>query len=971
MKRKAMRGKLCAMTMAGVVSLIAFGEDVTLSVASGEMTFAGAMTDNGYASYPQDARLVKTGAGLLKAATDTATRAATRGIWVREGVLQVTSQDEFGSTSLRGVDDLFKVDDGGTMYFTGSACVMIGQVVHISGKGAAKIGNTDMPENGAIAIANNVYAFGVKYVLDQDATMMNVYGSRHAQMFGKWTAAAWLDPTCIDLSGHVLTMSHTSTAKNNGHGFLLTTHLKIAGSGQIVMDHAPLIQNNAAFTATRDAGTTVELVLTNSASFQITAPDTVNLFDNIRVFPGSEIKGIASGEIALDVAGISGAGVIGDGISILEIKDRFGVAVSDIASGAMLEANGEVGFSTGAKIVIEGDVAALVASGPAEYPVLHAAGGVFGMPIVDGAAHRRFKVLKSADGKTLKLAYVDPKPAGAVDAVGDWGIVEGASASASDNSAVFASHIASAPAGTTVYFPAGDYYFSEPLSVNGRSGIAFVGDGGASVIHGPGAGSVITVVNSSDITVARIALDNCTGPAVAANGADRLVVSNLLYSAVGGVVDGEDGRYPVSIADSSDTYVRHNRVTDGATYDAAVYRDGGTAATGSEPIPRDVNIGYLDIWVDEGEVEGFYEAFAKTGYAFWPAATRLVKSGPGTLVGTNNLTSVMTGVTVQEGVMRFKSLNDIGVNGYGIEVNDGATAVFLPGMYMANRSLQISGDGAPGMGGAIVEVNDGAGNKFGAGNITVRLVGDATIVGGRRGVCSELISGGGSENSSKLYLGGHTLTLRAQDGCLGISTHYKLRMCESGTIVVDGTSLSDRGTSDGSSHVYAVDDGVFVTVKLINGASFEPKFSDWASMFGGIEADEGTTISCGLASGSLPLAFADFSGLPTIAANISSLAITNRLVVNASDLMAGKHLAVDCPMSIAATAKVVLKDPLNVFASVPANFCYAFAESTSSLTGSPSKDRVISDTTRWSIDCPAGGMVMNIVPPLGIMLIVQ
>ena len=954
----------CVLSAAILLAGAATADDVTLNVASGTTkAFAAALSENGYDSFASGSRIVKTGAGMLTASSDSAIKSAVGGIWVKEGAFNVTSYEQFGPDSFRGVEGLYRVDDGATLYFTGSGCVMIGQVVHIKGRGSSALGPAAVPKNGAIAIANNVYAFGVTYKLADDATMMNVYGARHAQMFGKWTAAAWRNPTCIDLgNGNALTMSHTDTAKTAGMGFLLTTDLKIAGSGRIIMDSAPLVQKEATFNAIRDAGTSVELVLTNSAQFHITAPAVAGLFDNIEVNAGSVVKGVAAADIALDVSGISGTGAVGGGISILGISGTLGVSAERMAAGAMLSATGEVAFAAGSKVAFDGDLSALEALGNAEYPVLFAHGGISGMPAVEGVAKRHFRVRKSADGKTLNIVYVAPKPSGAVDVVADWGVVEGSFADGAANAALLSSRLAAAPAGTVAYFPPGDYYFGGGLSVSGANGIVLAGDGDASVLHGSGASNVITVVDSSAVTVTHLVLEDCTGPAVAASGADALAVSNVFYSSVGGVVAGDGGLYPVAIASSAGTYVRHNRVTDGALYAAPVWRDGGSAAEGSEPLE-----GLVDVWVDEGDEEGFSEAFTKTGYAAFPAATRLAKSGPGTLTATNNLTSVMRGATIMEGIMRFSVDKDIGVSGYGIVVSNGATAVFMHGMYVANRPIYISGTGARGMGGAIV-----AEGQIGAGNMSLRLTdGDSVIVGRYRGNLCALLSGGGSETSSSVYLGGNTLTLRAENGCTGIATNYKLVQKESGKIAVDGTVLTDITSDTSTKYAFSADPGVRVTVSLVNGAGLKPKFESWMSMFSGIEGEAGTLIDCMLASKALPLVLADFAGLPTLGANIASLSVTNLFVADAADVMAGRCFSADCPIAFGASAKVALKDPSRAFASASGVFRYPFVRSSVSLSGSPARSRAESDMGGWGLSRPDGALSFDIVPPQGFVVLVE
>lgn len=933
-------------------------EDVTLNVASGTQALDAALTANGYASWPSTgARIVKTGEGMLEASADATVRANTTGIWVREGALRVTHVDQFGSPDLRGVDGLFAVARGATLYFTGSSCVMIGPLLHIAGAGSAKLGNTVMPENGAIAIANNIYAFGVAYVLDDDATIMNVYGARHAEIFGKWSAAAWPNPTCINLSEHVLTLGNTASARSGGYGFLLNTDLRIARSGRIVMDHAPLVQRDVSFTAIREAGTTVELVLSNSAPFHVTAPSVTRLFDNIRILPGSEVKGIAASDIVIDLDGVSGAGAIGTGVSLVCISNRIGVAVADVLAGQALSVTGEVVFAVDAKLAVEGDASLL--SGTGEHVVLRAAGGISGVPAVEGSAHRCITLGKSRDGKTLTLSYVDPKPAGAIDAAADWGIVAGSDTAAAANTATFNIRLAQAESGSVVYFPAGEYLFSAPLAISGKN-VVVCGDGSESILRGSGAANVMTVADSADITITRLTLSNCTGPAVAATRTTRLTVSNLLYSAVGGVIEGEAGAYPLSVENGTQTYVRHNRVTDGATYASPVFLNGGTVAAGSEPLN-----GLIDMWVDAGETEGFHEALAKTGSASFPAQATCVKTGPGTLVATNDLEGVMRGVRVEEGIMRFSKTADIGIGGYALSVSNGATAVFMPGMYVGNRQVSIAGNGAPGMGGAIVVEG-----RFGAGNMALRLRGDATIIARHRGNLCELMSGGGSVNASSLSLGGSTLTLRAANGCAGIATQSRFIMNESGSVVVDGTTLTDA-TADTGNYSFSKAEGVSVSVSLVNGAAFKPKFADWVAMFSDVAGEKGTLIDSGSTSLTVALAFDGFAGLPTLGANITSLAISDRITVDAADFMAGKHLVVDCPIIFAAGTKVVVLDPGGALAMAPVGFSYPFVESTVSLSGSPRKDAAFSDTRSWRVDIPSGGLIMNIAHPLGMFLSVR
>lgn len=904
-------------------------------------TYAEAFARTGFASFPSKWKLVKAGPGVLDKSTGADT--GQQCTWITEGVLVTLNNNDFGNPSF-GDNDI-KIIPGATLRFSTQYDQRFNnRICNFAGTGAPGEGGAIHCQRG-----KSFTTYG-QFKLDGDATIVTSADDENSQLFdggGVNTGSCWLN-------GYTLTLTAKGEAAAKGYGFQLR-HAWTLGdkSGTLCLDGAPLDQGTDAFIA-KGTGGTVLLKLVNGAMFRPKTVEMTQLFDGLDLAYGTSFYGLAD-PMAVTFASLAGAGTIGTNISTVTVSDSLGVAAADLKeSRALTVANALV--LTGTQLFIDGDVSELVDAGQTGVVLASAEGGITGVPAVSGVS-RLWKARLSNDGKQLLLVYEPNVPAGAVDVVVDWGLIPGAGATG--NAALFASKLADLTGPAILYFPAAEFVFETPVTIN-KAGVTILGEWAETTLKGG------IQVTADDVTLTGVMLGGTAGPAVVANGADNLSVTNMFFTNVVGMIDGVDGTYPVSVTNSANAMVRRNRVLDGTTYTAPVYVSASTMAAGSEPIA-----GELHIWVDQYETEPFMTALAKTGYAVYPGGSKLVKEGPGTLIGTNTLASEETGikdVRIAEGVFRVLTNDDFGYSPFTVHnvvIDDGATVILAgTGQCIVNRMIDVSGSGAPGQGGAVVVA--------GGGNNTLTqfsLLADTTFVT-TYGVAdarlfSELISGA-SKFPSRVNYNGHTLTLKSGGAAAANGKGFAIvnrfeEVGTSGTLLVDGCPLVQAGDS-----AFVVDrrtaDATY-TLALRNGAVFKPKSQDVMGLFDRIDFESGTSLVG--AGAAFALTLGDVSGPGTVSTGFTSLTITNTLDVAAADLLAERHLTASCPIIFTDTARFALTN----VAELEEKGSYVIAESSVSVTGAPrKKPGSISDG--WSAVVNASGTAVEI-KKVGFILMIK
>ena len=347
----------------------------------------------------------------------------------------------------------------------------------------------------------------------------------------------------------------------------------------------------------------------------------------------------------------------------------------------------------------------------------------------------------------------------------------------------------------------------------------------------------------------------------------------------------------------------------------------------------------VTIDVPAGVTNDFYTALAANGYQKSDLnGQRIVKTGSGMLIGTNDLTDVKAShfhkMLIKEGVFSVRVDGDFGYNGYqgdAITVQDGGTIRLAgPNFNIINRVVLVEGSGAVGAGGAIVCCGYGQNNygQFGLSSHATFFTdysADYALVFAR---------GSFSGQSTTVTLNGYDLTLKAAGK--GYRYGYRIsagfRLKGSGRFIVDGTYFG-QGSATVTNFTAAADNG-YVTLALKNGAMFRPRTQSMVSFFDAIDAEAGTTIAAG-EDGAEPfdMHLIDIAGAPAVTA-LSSLNISGTMTVRVADNSAGKYLSVDGVLAFGADA--LLKIEGDASGLVPdANGRVKIASSATGISGVP------------------------------------
>ena len=909
--------------IAGVlVSATVWAADVTINVPAGVTNdFYTALAANGYQKSDLNGqRIVKTGLGMLIGTNDLTSTSGNHfhKMLIKEGVFSVRVDGDFGQQAFAG--DAITVESGATIRLAGSGINILNRAVWVEGDGAGGAG-------GAIVCdgyGQNSYG---QFRLNGNVTFFTRYSGDYALVFMQGSYPD--NPTTVNLNGHDVILK--AAGKGSRYGYRISAGFRVNGSGRFVVDGTYLGQGAAIVsnhTASANNGY-VTLVLKNGATFRPRTQSMVSFFDAIDAEAGTTIAAGESDAPPFDMhlSDIAGAPAA-TALSSLNISGSMTVRVSDISAGNHLSVDGVLAFGADALLKIEGDVSGLVPDANGRVKIASSETGISGVPVlVATKANRNWSVETGDEGRSLYLRYASSKPAGAIDVFADWGVLKGTE-NAAGNAARFNSALASlASSDAILYFPAGEYWFDAPLSI-AKSGVTVVGDACESVLNAATgfSGTSLMSITGSGVTVSGLTLGGTAGPSISASGTSSLVVTNNDFTAVGGAIDGSSDTYPVVVSNGTGTFVRDNLVMDGLTYTAPALIDGGTKAADGEPLD-----GLVRIRVDAGEELTIEAAFARTGFASWPANARLVKTGGGTLVGTSFASgnSAVLGITVESGVYSttadYFGKHDFGVKDQ-VYVKNGATVLFSDaiGIHVNNRILFIEGGGAPGMGGAIAALGNGR-CMF----AQFKLTGDATFAVHCATNYAQFFDRLQSDmtHPSRIELNGYTATLKSVRGGKGVALLDQIQFMGDGTFAVDGTVLAQN-----SNTVVPYSSSV-VKLALRNGAKFLPRTQDIVELFSVIDCDATSQVVGGdSSSAAFAMTIGGWAGCGAVGSGFTSLTITNSMEVSATDLTAGRHMTAACPLAFAAGVKMLLSGAGQLDESVPAYTC---AVSEVSVEGCP------------------------------------
>ena len=347
----------------------------------------------------------------------------------------------------------------------------------------------------------------------------------------------------------------------------------------------------------------------------------------------------------------------------------------------------------------------------------------------------------------------------------------------------------------------------------------------------------------------------------------------------------------------------------------------------------------VTINVPAGVTYDFYTALAENGYQKSDLnGQRIVKTGAGTLIGTNDLANKSGNyfhkVLVREGIFSVRVNNDFGYQGFAgdeMNVEAGATLQLSGSSWnIINRAGFVAGEGAPGAGGAVVCKGYGQAN-YGQ----FKLSGNTTFFTDYSADYALVLTKGSyPDQATMVALYGYDFTLKAR----GKGSRYGFRLADgfrlngSGRFIVDGTYFG-QGAANVSNFTSAANNG-YVTLVLKNGATFRPRTQHMVAFFDAIDAERGTTIAAG-ENGAAPfdMYLQDIAGAPA-ATSLSSLNISCSMTVRVTDLSAGSCLSVDGALVFGADA--LLKIEGDASGLVPdANGRVKIASSATGISGVP------------------------------------
>lgn len=369
----------------------------------------------------------------------------------------------------------------------------------------------------------------------------------------------------------------------------------------------------------------------------------------------------------------------------------------------------------------------------------------------------------------------------------------------------------------------------------------------------------------------------------------------------------------------------------------------------------------VTINVATGVTKGFYEALEDSGYTKSQlTGQRIVKTGGGTLIGTNDLAksaagNYFRGLVIEAGTFMVCRPDDFGqaASGVGdiVYVRDGGTLFFhgSASTIALNKIIHIAGSGASDRPGAVVA--DGLAYCAFA---QWELDADAVMANTYAADHCLLLGSDPNYNPTNIKFNGYKLTLKSTT-TKGFRFWNKFRFKSSGRISVDGTYLGQNAADIVKTWDSTVTSEV---LELVNGARFSPRSQAVVSLFSEIECDATSKILGGEGTGPFDMTIGGWSGPGSVTTGVSSLTITNRMTVKVSDLVNGSCLSVTGPLVFGSAAKFSLEgDPAELIADE--NGRVKCATSADSVIGVPECETSLG--RHWSLETGTDGKSLDLV----------
>ena len=937
----------------GVTGLLAQATEITVDVAENVTTDLDTYLTSVGKTINKGDVLNKTGEGRLVLSKKRDLQFHTR---INAGVVEVTAGGALGAK-----ESNVRVKQGASLLINTTQDLGSNLHFRIGGTGHSSLGDAA----GAISIAKANYQSlqYCEFLLEEgDATIFSGYPNADTGIFSRFY---------LDFSNGKELVLKGSQATSKGAGFRVRysldnyTHLR--GGGTIVLDNAWLTHGGGG--TFKNDGKDYPLILRNQALFGPGNQSLVDLFSSIQFEPGTGL-GNNGTYCALTLPPMTGF-PDASGFTIT-LNKPWTIRASDLASTSKLTTTKPLTLGSGLTVIV--DPSGLTAGETRTIAETTDAAGITGdLPPLSfttkGSAN--WKLEKSADGKKLNLVYDATKiPAGAVNAL-TWGLKTGAE-NAEANSAAIATGLAAVADGTTVFFPQGDYFFSEPIALSDKQ-VTLLGDTAGALplatLRVDNAANVIAATNGK-LTVSGFTLAGSTGPAVLASGVADFTVTACAFKAVGGAIEGVDGLYPVQATDSTNVFVKDNAQADATAYAGQVSVTGGSVspATG-DAILRVV----LD--VPAGESQAIADALTAAGFSAFPAGAKLVKAGGGTLVGATEY--AFGELVVADGVYEARKDLELGPAKGTVRVENGATLYLssTSGGLLAERHVYLSGAGYQNRGAL-----DLSGDSW---NYTAKprfhLEADATInvKNVTLSATADSIKQLSLFNEAQLSLNDHTL--RIVGGYPGNKTEIRFRLeCivkTGGVIEADNVNLT---SSYKQGNGYKCESGT-TTLRLVNSARLGLSTPEVLNIFDFVELAPSTTIWIAYDSGhdttQKTIPFKGISGCMVAASGSTSFTcgtayekttISKTLMAKGADIKAGKFFIAPTALDFGADAVVDISDLDQLSRSEVYTVARGKADTTISVK--PKKGQTLKDA-HWSLFVE--GNQLKIKSTEGLMVILR
>ena len=817
----------------------------------------------------------KTGKGQLNAVT---TYKDTKiNFLIEEGVYYVGGSDKQychkAATLVIKAGATVNVDGKTTHQFNDS------WTVYFEGNGTGEGDNL-----GAICIGggqtNPTIASGGNFYMTGDATIYT-YGSMNAVFSGNTSSGG---PT-LNMNGNTLTL----LGKTSSSVFRPRWYWAVRTPGPIIVRN----EQFARHLTTTSISPNIPLIsfmdgaqmaaYTDSASSPWTYVNAFSFEAGTKIMKGNGSPTTAT----MSIKKLTGPADIS--AAIITISQELGVRGTDVVNGDKLTSANALTFADGCKVSVT-NWGAISLSPGTTYTVATCSAGITGTPVPTGTAAAVFSAANTGTALTLTVKT------GIIDVVNDWGVQPGAE-NAAANTAAVAAHVGDVTDGSVIYFPAGEYWFTDTFDLSSvtATGVTVWNPEKLAILH-----SGITLGAATDMTVNGLAFKECAGPAVVATGTSGLVIDDCVVDNVVGAYAG--GHYPFAAVNVTGFNLKNCALTaNEAIWDGQAYFDGGTQETLSEAYA-----GAVVVNVPKGVWKNDWAGWAEMTNSLGLAATAysgktLRKIGPGAFDPDTNAVAIVgiAALEIVKGQYIARGNLHMGVAKGPVHVCDGANLTLAGSTKNAqNRTITISGRGFSRENPAVRFTSSVTWDK--TDSVTWVLEGDATMYSATSGENGTFLWG-------TIHTHGHTLTL---DGTSSANYRFgrSIGWYEGGTVVVSNVilSASSSGNSDQSSS-YKIKDNIVPKFIFRNGARFAPDDDDIGTVVKDCEFETGTRIAPKYAD--VPVTFTNLTGAPTGTVNAATITVTGKYTARSAEVSAGTHAIFAGALSFGENATVELDDP--------------------------------------------------------------